>query len=423
MNRRKALHLGLVGSAALLPAAASLAQDPVPAATDDGFADDPPATRSQGGFRRARPPVAHRAPVEDPADPDAPLEDPNDPANSAPTNAEDDAPAPADEGLPANFPTERGQVYRSFDISRYVALPHDHSEPQSAIVEWIFRRTGSSIWHGPAVSVLAASRAQLRAYHSAKILSQVEQVVERFTDAQPSDHLKLRIRGVTAADTRWRYAVATRLIPIAAGEQGQQVWSLSLEDAAMIRTQMQVYQGFQVHFDQEVEIINGQTFTLTHDRDIEYVGAPRRDSAVGLGYQPEPAKLKEGCTVRLSPLLTYEGDAVDLALDVKVNNVRKLYPTKILARREIGPTDMTIDVPEVSETRINQTLSGWKLGETLVISAGIQPGVLLAKGGFMNLRLPGTTPSKTEFLVFLDIESVGAPPPRTARSRDSKRDS
>jgi hypothetical protein len=84
---------------------------------------------------------------------------------------------------------------------------------------------------------------------------------------------------------------------------------------------------------------------------------------------------------------------------------------------------MTIDVPEVSETRMNQTLAGCKLGETLVVAAGIQPGVLLSKGGFMNLRLPGTTPSKTEFLVFLDIETVGAPPPRTARSGGSRRES
>jgi hypothetical protein len=112
--------------------------------------------------------------------------------------------------------------------------------------------------------------------------------------------------------------------------------------------------------------------------------------------------------------LTYDGDAIDLALDLKANTVRRLLPTKILTRREIGPTDLTIDVPEVSETRINQTVAGWKLGSTLVISAGIHPGILQDKGGFMNLRVPGTIPTRTELLIFLDAESVGAPPPRRA---------
>ncbi len=339
-----------------------------------------------------------------------------------------DLPAPAQpfsqeeplaaEGLPSDFPTERGQIYRSWDITRYTSLPHNDSKPESAIVEWIFRRTGSAIWHGENISVLSASRAQLRAYHNPKIIQQVEEIVERFADAQPSDFIKFRIRVVSAADTRWRYAVATRLTPVATGDQGQQVWTLSVEDAAMVRTQMQVYQGFKLLVDQEVTMINGQTLTVAKELDIEYTSGPQRDSAVGLGYQPALSKIKEGGTLRISPLLTYEGDAIDLALDLKVNTVQKLHPTKILTTREVGPVDMSIDVPEVAETRLNQTIPNWKLGQTLVMTAGIHPGVLQSKTGFMNLRIPGTVPTKTEVLVFLDAETVGAPPPRTARRDD-----
>ena len=137
-----------------------------------------------------------------------------------------DSPALSGQGLPADFPTERGQIFRSWDISRYTSLPHNDSKPEDALVEWIFRRTGSSIWHGETISVLSVSRAQLRAYHNPRVIDQVQEMVERFVDAQPSDFIKLRIRVVTAADTRWRYAVATRLTPIASGEQGQQVWAL-----------------------------------------------------------------------------------------------------------------------------------------------------------------------------------------------------
>ncbi len=80
---------------------------------------------------------------------------------------------------------------------------------------------------------------------------------------------------------------------------------------------------------------------------------------------------------------------------------------------------MSIDVPEVVETRLNRSIEGWKLGQTLLISAGIHPGILQSKSGWMNMRLPGTTPSRTELLVFLDAETVGAPPPRSNRASRS----
>ena len=62
-------------------------------------------------------------------------------------------------------------------------------------------------------------------------------------------------------------------------------------------------------------------------------------------------------------------------------------------------------MPEVSETRLNQTVKDWPLGQTLMISAGIQPGILMDKGGLFNMRIPGTVPTSTELLVFLDAET------------------
>ncbi len=63
---------------------------------------------------------------------------------------------------------------------------------------------------------------------------------------------------------------------------------------------------------------------------------------------------------------------------------------------------------------MNQTIQGWKLGQTLLISAGIHPGILQDKRGFLNLRIPGTVPTKTELLVFLDVDTVGDITPRAA---------
>jgi hypothetical protein len=307
---------------------------------------------------------------------------------------------------------------RTYDITRYTSLPHSaDATPQNALIEWIFRRTGSAAWHGDKLAVLCASRAQLRAYHDIKTLKIVDEMVKQFTDAV-ADFLTIRVHVVTAADPRWRYLVYTRMNSVGTGPQGQQAWVMSMQDAAMVRAQMAIDQRFDSRYDRSTKMANGQTLkVIVGMTPINYIDGPRRESAVGLGFQPSTAQLEEGVTLRLSPLLSYEGTAIDAAIDLKVNLVRRLHATKILTRREIGPVDMSIDVPEASEARFNQTIRNWKLGQTLLISSGIQPGIFQSKEGLFNLRIPGTMPTTTELLVFLDAE-VADGPPRTARVRD-----
>jgi hypothetical protein len=179
---------------------------------------------------------------------------------------------------------------------------------------------------------------------------------------------------------------------------------------------MQVYQGFRLLIDQKVDMVNGQTLTVKTSEARGYTGGMQRESAVGLGYQPKAEQLEEGVTLRLSPLLTFDGDALDAAVDLNANTVKSLHRTRVIAPREVGPSEITIDVPEVTESRLSTVVKGWPIGQTLLISAGIQPGILQNKGGFMNLRIPGTVPSGTELLVFLDAEAASRP--RRAAARD-----
>jgi hypothetical protein len=308
-----------------------------------------------------------------------------------------------------SIPSEPGHELRRFDISRYTSLAHTQPNPQNAIIEWIFRRTGSAPWHGDKITVLCASPTSLRAYHNPKLLKQVEEVVERFVQSV-NDVLSVRVRFVAAVDTRWRYAVYSRLTPVGSGPQGQQIWTLKVEDSAFVLAQMQVYQGFKLLTDQRVEMINGQTLTIKTSEMRGFTGGLQRESAAGLGYQPKADQLEEGVTLRISPLLTFDGDAIDAAIELTANTVKNFHRTRIIAPREIGPSEMTIDVPEATESRINQTVKGWPLGQTLLISAGIQPGILQSKTGFLNLRIPGTVPTGTELLVFLDAEIVSGRP-------------
>src|SRR5262245_60219242 len=104
------------------------------------------------------------------------------------------------EDPPGGFAHESGFQWRSYDISRYTKVAQGQQNPQKALIEWIFRRTGTADWHGEKMAVLCASKTQLRAYNSPEILKQVSDIVLRFTDTL-EDVLSVHVRFFVSSDT------------------------------------------------------------------------------------------------------------------------------------------------------------------------------------------------------------------------------
>ena len=188
---------------------------------------------------------------------------------------------------PPNFPPRPGSSGRTFDIAEYTGL--DHSQATT-------RRTPSSTGSsgGPARPPGTATRSPSSApagrrsgpITTPRSSTRSAEVVERFTNAQ-SDFLSVRVRFVAAVDTRWRYAVYSRLTPVGSGPQGQQIWTLKVEDAAFVLAQMQVYQGFRLLTDQKVDMVNGQTLTV---QDLRASRLHRRHPARERGGPRVPAE-------------------------------------------------------------------------------------------------------------------------------------
>jgi hypothetical protein len=322
------------------------------------------------------------------------LDESDDLSDARPRTADDPA---------AGFAHESGYQWKTFDIARYSRVAQGQQIPQKAIIEWIFRRTGTADWHGEKIAVLCASKTQVRAYNSPEILDQVADVVERFTDAT-EDILAVHVRFFVTTDTRWRNAIFSQLTPVGSGPQGQQIWTMRMTDAVMLITQLQTQQGLRKLYDDRLEMVNGQLLTIRTAEPRTYAGGMQRESAVGQGFTPRADKLEESVILKLSPLLTFDGDAVDASIDLSVNTVRMFHRTKIIVPREQGPPEMSIDVPEVSMTHLEQTVKNWPLGQTLLITGGIHPGILDKKGGWLGT--PFGAPTSSEVLVFLDTETV-----------------
>src|SRR5262249_43924047 len=152
--------------------------------------------------------------------------------------------------------------------------------------------------------------------------------------------LSIKVRFVAAVDTRWRYAVYSRLIPVGNGPQGQQIWTLKTEDSIYVINQMQIYQGFKpLHGPKNYEMANGQTLTVSAPTTQGYTAGPQRDNAGGPSSQPHAEQIEEGVTLRLSPLLPFDGDTLDAAIELSANTVKSFPRTKVIAPREVGPAE------------------------------------------------------------------------------------
>jgi hypothetical protein len=324
--------------------------------------------------------------------------------------------------LPPGFKREPGFELKQWDISRYTRIPTNvQAPPEKALIDWILMRTGVPQWHGDHPTVLWANRTALTAYNSPTVIKQVDEIVARFVEAT-ADTLKIQVQFIAAVDPRWRYTVYPRLTYVGGGPQNQQIWTMTSRDAALVLSQMQIQQGFRQLAKEGVEMINGQTLSIKTHEPRKFKGGLSPDPSGGLTFQERTDQIDEGITLKLSPLLNYEGTAVDSKIDLTVNMVRTLHRTKVIAPRgEIGAVETTIDVPDATQTHLEQTVRNWRLGQSLIISSGIHPGILDKKSGLFNLPIPGTFPTATEVLIFLDVETVERGRGARARSRPTTR--
>ncbi len=334
-----------------------------------------------------------------------------------PAPAADDADAP-ELAIPPGLKGESGFEIKRWPIDRYTSIPTTvKGPPEKAIIDWILLRTGLSEWHGDHMAMLYANRKELVAYNSPEVIKQINEIVERFTNpADGIDTLKVQVQYIAAVDPRWRYTVYPRLTYVGGGPQGQQIWTMTSREAALVLTQMQIQQGFRQLAKEGIEMINGQTVSISTLERRNFVGGLAPEPGGGIAFQPRTDKIDEGIILKLSPLLTFEGTAVDAKIDLTVNMVRMLHRTKVIAPRgEIGSAETTIDVPDSTQTHLEQTVRNWRLDQSLMISCGVHPNILDKKGGLFNLPIPGMGPAATEILVFLDIETLDSR--RTARGR------
>jgi hypothetical protein len=306
-----------------------------------------------------------------------------------------------------------GQVWRDYNLAPYTNRLATLAHPEQAVVEWILRQTGPETWHGEDIAVLSATRGRLRVFHRGEVQDQVSEIVERFTRPVQAQ-VSLRVQFATTTDLNWRSGLIHLLKPVAYGSEGQQVWLIAPEDAALIRNRLPPDRSV-APLSQHISAKNGQETAVESGRSVTYISGLDLAGGTYLAYQPVVGRLQEGIKLILIPLWTADGSALDVVVKLTTRAVQKLHHAQGAAPLSSGNQETVMQVPEAVATTFDQTLR-WPTSQVLLISAGIQPQNLTARRGAFGF---GAT--ATEMLLLVEVappfSSRPAAPRETAADR------
>jgi len=261
-----------------------------------------------------------------------------------------------------------------YDLGPYARSVPAGVEPGRVVVDWIIRETGLPAWHGARPAVLSATRDRLLVYQTRAMHERVRAIVSRFV-RPPQPNVTLQVAIFDDADPAWRRGLLHLLQPIYSGPQGQQVWLLAPEDLALVGGRLA--SRLQAGSDRQrlVKTPNGVPAELQWRWPVNYAVAAELSPGWQAAYRPVLRSLQQGLTLRITPLWTLDGKAIDLYLQIETSRVIKLHRIRSPAPLISGTQSTTADVPEVAATNLEHTVR-CPLDRALLVSVGMQPGLL-----------------------------------------------
>ena len=267
--------------------------------------------------------------------------------------------------LHAQLPADDGQVWKTYDISPFVALAGPGS--QRHVVDWVLQETGSPQWHGDTVASLSADASTLRCFHRPDIQARVEEIAARFVgDAATPHRFSVRVLGV--GSPAWRNDVRPILRPIPAATPGVQAWIASREEAAVMVARLRARSDCVELPTGAVLAANGIPAVLTGGRKQSYV---QDITSVGQAWQPVASSCDEGMSIDVHPLISRDGTAVEAVIRCRIDQIERMAPVGMTPPAADGRR-VPIEVPQMSAVRNGERFR-WPATSTLLIGLGLVP--------------------------------------------------
>ena len=295
---------------------------------------------------------------------------------------------------------DEGQVWREFDIRSYTLRVASTSRPQQAIIDWIFRETGSAVWHGGIPAVLSADRSTLRVYHVPSIQNKVADIVGRFTEegAEPWA-IDVNILGIKNPD--WRKGTLPMMTPLLGSQHGVQVWLMEREDVSLLREKLSKRRDYRLHRVDHMPVYSGQAQTLRLTRPKRFVRDIERGDFSGKTYRPVMDQIEEGLVLELTSLKSSDGNSLDVTSKFHLSQVDSLRSVEVDIPISSGTRSVaTVQVPQVIQQHFEEEFT-WPVGKVLVLSFGMTGSPIPSTAR----RTLYAAPRRQEVLVFLNVSA------------------
>jgi hypothetical protein len=308
------------------------------------------------------------------------------------------------------LPTSDGQKWAEYDIRAYTSRSQNQAHPERAFVDWILRDTGTDVWFGEPLGLLSVSRDTLRVYHTPQIHEKVQAVTDRLLNARhPSYSLGMRL--VTVAHPNWRAKALPLMQPLSTSSAGVEAWLLTREHAAVFVGDLRRRTDFTEHHALELQIDNGQSQTVAKRQARAFVRSVRLNEGAAAGYETASDTLDEGYSLTLSPLLSLDGQNVDLVLECAVDQIERFVPVSLDIPTGRGTTQrVQIEIPQVASWRIHERFR-WPTTQVLLLSCGVVAAPGNTRTTTLGLPINLTAaPPRADALLLFDWRGAADPP-------------
>jgi hypothetical protein len=300
------------------------------------------------------------------------------------------------------LPNKDGQVFRQYDLTPYLANFSAEADAEQAVIDWILRETGATVWSRGPVSILNARAGVLTVYHTAEMQDRVVEVLERFMSPHSGSH-SYSVRLATVATPNWRAWASSMMTPVNVQSPGVEAWLMSKENAAILLGEFRKKVDYREHNSPSVVIHNGQTHEIARTLSRPYTKSVRSGIATYPGYALEQGQVDEGYSLWVSPLLSREGDVLDAVLRCKVSQVEDMLVVPVDLMTPGGKARVDIQVPQAIHWQVHEQFR-WPTNQVLLVSCGMTatPQMDRAAAGLLPGLLQGR-PGRADAIMMLEL--------------------
>ena len=297
-----------------------------------------------------------------------------------------------------------GQIWHTYDISRYTSQINTLKKPETAVLDWILLETGFETWHSEIPAMLTVTPTEVRVFHVPAVQQKVADVVTRLVGVNPNQH-SFQVQLFTVNSPNWRQKFTKELTPIPSRTPGSQAWDIAAEDLRGVVKMFESQTGFSRLSTQMATVPNGQAQVITLSRNRTYTRSYIAGQGFGKTPEADEITFDDGFSFEYMPLLSVDGGTIDIQLKCQINHLERfislyLTPAGGLEKKD----DRKISLPVIGQYRFRERYQ-WDSGKSLLVSLGFTPQPM-PSGSDSRPGIPGLgAESRMEMLVLIEYRN------------------